>query len=131
MKGRYTLAMPSGPFEGNTARPRASSGSDALQQLERGEISLEQYLELRVEKAIARLGDLVNDEERQILRETLRDHALVDPVIQELVRRATGRSVRPDPSMSKESGAQSFAHPAAPGDATAAGSRPSDVDSDS
>lgn len=76
---------------GSTARDSARSGSDALQKLKRGDITLEEYLDARVERALVRLGRLVTEEERSVLREVAREHAMSDPVVQAYVQRALGR----------------------------------------
>ena len=76
---------------GSTARDSARSGSDALQKLKRGDITLEEYLDARVERALVRLGRLVTEEERSVLREVAREHAMSDPVVHAYVQRALGR----------------------------------------
>lgn len=68
-------------------------GSEALQKLQRGELSLSEYLDSRIEAALARLGRLVTEEERELLREVLREEAVLDPVVQEYLRRATGQEI--------------------------------------
>ena len=76
------------------ARTRAV-GSEALQRLRRGECTLEQYLDERIERAMQRYGRLIGDEHREMLREVLLAQALVDPVILEYVGRAAGREFPP------------------------------------
>jgi hypothetical protein len=73
--------------EGGTARKTGARGSELLQRLKRGEISVEEYLEAKVETAIARLGPLVTDAQRGTVREALREHVLADPGVAERVRR--------------------------------------------
>lgn len=89
--------MPPHRSEGNTVRDSARLGSAALQKLKCGEITLEEYLDDRVEKALARLGRLVTKEERSELREVIRQHAMNDPVVQAYVQRALGRSPNLEP----------------------------------
>lgn len=73
-----------------------SAGSEALQQLKRGEITVEQYLEAKVDKAAARLGPLVTEEQRQTLREVVWEHCRTDPVVGEYVRRLSGPAMPTD-----------------------------------
>ena len=75
--------------QGRAAVGDGSRGSEILQRLKRGEIGLEEYLDAKVDRAVERLGSLVTDDERQALRDVLREHALADPVIAEYVRRLT------------------------------------------
>ncbi len=77
------------------ARRAPLSGSEALQALQRGQITVEAYLESRLDRALARLGNSVSDERREMLREVLREQLSSDPVIQEYVRRSVGRADEP------------------------------------
>lgn len=90
-----TVPSMSDPFGGNAAPEHGARGSEALQKLQRGECTLEQYLDDRIERAMQRLGRFIGDEHREVLREVLLAQALVDPVIQEYVGRAVGRDVTP------------------------------------
>jgi hypothetical protein len=63
--------------------------SDALDRLQRGELALEEYLDMQVEAATAHLRSLPPDQ-LDFVRETLRAELREDPVLVELVRRATG-----------------------------------------
>lgn len=68
----------------------AVSEKGPLGQLERGEIGLEQYLDARVEAALAPLVESLNPESLAFLKSSLRAELATDPVLVELVRRATG-----------------------------------------
>jgi hypothetical protein len=68
----------------------AASGSDAFQALERGEISVDQYLDARVESAVAPLVSRLSPEQLEFVRGELRGALETDPVLVELVRRTTG-----------------------------------------
>lgn len=68
----------------------AASGSDAFQALERGEISVEQYLDARVESAVAPLVSRLSPEQLEFVRGELRGALETDPVLVELVRKTTG-----------------------------------------
>jgi hypothetical protein len=61
-----------------------------LAQLERGEISLDEFLDARVDKALARVKGRVSEERLKMLREVVSEHLRTDPVTLELIRRVTG-----------------------------------------
>ena len=66
-----------------------AEGSDALGQLSRGEISVDQYLETRVEHAVQHLEGRLSAEQLDFVKSTLREQLGSDPALVELVRRAT------------------------------------------
>jgi hypothetical protein len=68
----------------------AASGSDAFLALERGELSVEQYLDARVESAVAPLVSKLSPEQLEFVRGELRSSLETDPVLVELVRKTTG-----------------------------------------
>jgi hypothetical protein len=65
--------------------------SAALRQLNRGELSLDEYLEYRVEDAVAHLKDTVSAEQLDFVREVLRQELRSDPALREMLRQVTGR----------------------------------------
>jgi hypothetical protein len=67
-----------------------ASGSDALGRLQRGEISLDQYLDTRVDSAVQHLEGRLPAEQIDFVKTALREQLAADPVLSELVRRATG-----------------------------------------
>jgi hypothetical protein len=67
-----------------------ASGSLALQQLERGEINVEQYLDARVADAVQHLEGRFPASQIDFVRKALRDEMSTDPVLVELVRRTAG-----------------------------------------
>jgi hypothetical protein len=71
----------------------STGGSEALGQLQRGEISVDQYLDTRVEQAVDHLKDKLSAEQLEFVRDSLREQLASDPVLVELVRRATGGAV--------------------------------------
>jgi hypothetical protein len=80
-----------GAFEvGGSTAAGVASGSDAFQALERGEISVEQYLDARVESAVAPLVSRLSPEQLEFVRGELRGALETDPVLVELVRKTTG-----------------------------------------
>jgi hypothetical protein len=76
-----------------TGAPAAASGSDAFQALERGEINVDQYLDARVEGAVAPLLSQLSPDQLEFVRAELRAALETDPVLVELVRKTTGGAV--------------------------------------
>jgi hypothetical protein len=68
----------------------SASGSEALGRLSRGELNLDQYLDIQVGDAVSHLRDRLSPEQLEFVSQTLRDQLSSDPVLLELVRRATG-----------------------------------------
>ena len=84
----FDLAAP------EAAAPGAATGaSDAFSALERGEISVDQYLDARVEQAVAPLLSRLSPEQLEFVRAELRTALTTDPVLVELVRKTTSGSV--------------------------------------
>jgi hypothetical protein len=69
-----------------------AAGSDAFLALERGELSVDQYLDARVESAVAPLVAKLSPEQLEFVRGELRSALETDPVLVELVRKSTGRA---------------------------------------
>lgn len=84
-QGAFELGAP-----GEAAAASAAGGSDAFQALERGEISVDQYLDARVESAVAPLVSRLSPEQLEFVRGELRGALETDPVLVELVRKTTG-----------------------------------------
>jgi hypothetical protein len=84
-QGSFEVSAPPG-----AAAASAAGGSDAFQALERGEISVDQYLDARVESAVAPLVSRLSPEQLEFVRGELRGALETDPVLVELVRRTTG-----------------------------------------
>jgi hypothetical protein len=73
--------------------PAASSvGSGDLARLERGELGLDAYLDARVSEATKHLEGRLGRAELDYVKQTLRSQLESDPVLVELVRKATGRT---------------------------------------
>jgi hypothetical protein len=68
----------------------AVSATGPLAQLQRGEIDLAHYLDLRVADAVGPYVGKVPEAQLDFIRDTLRDALASDPVVVELVRRTTG-----------------------------------------
>lgn len=68
-----------------------------LDQLKRGEITVDQYLDLRVETAVSHLAKSVGPTELDFVRQTLREQLATDPVLIELVKRTIGSAAAGQP----------------------------------
>ena len=79
--GAATSAAPLSGTEG---------ASDAFAALERGDINVAQYLDARVEGAVAPLVSKLSPEQLEFVRAELRAALETDPVLVELVRKTTG-----------------------------------------
>jgi len=75
---------------GATTAPSVAGGD--LARLERGEIGLDAYLDARVGEATKHLEGRLGRAELDFVRKTLRAELESDPVLVELVRRATGQT---------------------------------------
>ena|SRR5438552_5468229 len=75
---------------GRSAEAGRTAGAGALERLGRGEISLDQYLDGRVADAVEHLEGRVPPAHIDFVRVALRESLASDPVLVELVRRATG-----------------------------------------
>lgn len=78
---------------GATDAPEQAGPSDALERVQRGELSVDEYLDTRVAEATAHLQNRLPAEQLDFVKESLREQLQTDPVLVELVKRATGASV--------------------------------------
>ncbi|MCB9588107.1 MAG: hypothetical protein H6718_22055 [Polyangiaceae bacterium] len=80
--------------DGSAASSKVGStqASEALGRLEAGEISIDQYLDTRVQEAVSHLEGKLPADQLDFVRQSLRQELETDPVLVELVRRATGVS---------------------------------------
>ena len=69
----------------------------ALERLEAGDLSVDEYLETRVRHATEHLEGALAPDQLEMIREELRDQLSTDPVLQRLVQRTLGASA-PEPS---------------------------------
>jgi hypothetical protein len=67
----------------------AGDASELLSRLERGEISVDAYVQARLEEAVRPLEGRVSPEQLKVVREVLSQELETDPVVVELLRRAT------------------------------------------
>jgi hypothetical protein len=72
-----------------SAGSRAAEGT-LLEQLRRGEIDLDRYLDVQVNAAMSHVSGGLPPAQLEFIREALREQIASDPVLVELVRRATG-----------------------------------------
>jgi hypothetical protein len=83
-----------GRAEAPSAVESASGASDAFAALERGEINVDQYLDSRIETAVAPLLSRLSPDQLEFVRGELRAALETDPVLVELVRKTTGSAAR-------------------------------------
>jgi hypothetical protein len=82
-------------LEGERTEPIAQVElNSALQQLDAGTLSVEEYLDLQVNQAVSHLQGALPAAELDFVRDSLRMQLSEDPVLVELVRRTTGSASR-------------------------------------
>jgi len=85
-------------LEGERAEPTNQlshiEAPSALEQLDAGTLSIEEYLDLQVNQAVGHLQGSLPPEQLDFVRESLRSQLQEDPVLIELVRRTTGKAPR-------------------------------------
>jgi hypothetical protein len=81
---------------GAALRAVSAPVSPALDRLRRGELTVEAYVEDRVEHAMARLDQHMSAEQREQVRQVLREHVMTDPALQKQLEALTGRPL-PEP----------------------------------
>jgi hypothetical protein len=69
--------------------PGVRAPSELLSQLERGEISVDTYVQARVDQALQAFEGRMAPEQLKLVRDALAEQMQTDPVVIELVRRAT------------------------------------------
>jgi hypothetical protein len=82
------------PFALDRSAPASASDrvSAALSGLQRGELSLDQYLDGRVDEATSHLSGKLSPDQLDFVKQSLREQLATDPVLVELVQRTTGSS---------------------------------------
>jgi hypothetical protein len=85
-------AHEAGPFKLDANAPVVAGGklSAALSSLQRGELSLDQYLDSRVSEATSHLVGKLSPDQLEFVKQSLREQMATDPVLVELVQRTTG-----------------------------------------
>jgi hypothetical protein len=79
-------------FELSTESVERSEGPELLERVQRGEVPLDAYLDVRVDDAVSHLQGKLSPEQLDFVKDELREQLRNDPVLIELVRRATGQS---------------------------------------
>jgi hypothetical protein len=75
---------------GAALRAVSAPVSPALEKLRRGELTVEAYIEDRVEHAMARLDQHMSSDQREQVRQVLREHVMTDPALQKQLAELTG-----------------------------------------
>ena len=89
--GEFSVTGPSGTASsGVAASGAAAAASSELDRVASGELSVEQYLDARVERATSHLVGALPAEQLQDLKEVLREQLATDPVLVHLVSRVLG-----------------------------------------
>lgn len=88
-QGASAPASGEGAFQVQKGSSVAPTAKGLLERLERGELSVEQYLDSRVDEAIAPFQAHLSPEKLDFMKNALRAQLESDPVLIELVRRAT------------------------------------------
>ena len=86
-KAEFTLQSPSGA---DSAGAAGKVDHGLLGQVQSGQITRQQYLDIRVDEAVQHLVGQVPAEKLDIIRTSLREQLDTDPLLLALVRRAVG-----------------------------------------
>lgn len=70
--------------------------SAALERVRRGELSVDDYIEERIDQAMAHMDPRLSAEQRARAREVLREHIAGDPMLSEQLARLTGKPPNQD-----------------------------------
>lgn len=89
-EGAPAVSSASEKFELPADGVSEAGGAELLERVQRGEVELDTYLDLRVNDAVGHLEGKLPIEQLEFIREELREQLRSDPVLMELVRRATG-----------------------------------------
>jgi hypothetical protein len=81
---------PAGKLDAAAANRRASGGSDELNRLRRGEITLDDYLDFRADESVRILAGRVPAERLRMIRDMNRALLAEDPVLVAQIERLTG-----------------------------------------
>jgi hypothetical protein len=79
----------------STEGAERAEGAELLERVQRGEVHLDAYLDVRVNDAVGHLQGKLSPEQLEFVKEELREQLRNDPVLIELVRGATGQSPEP------------------------------------
>lgn len=79
----------------STEGAERADGAELLERVQRGEVHLDAYLDVRVNDAVGHLQGKLSPEQLEFVKEELREQLRSDPVLIDLVRGATGQSPEP------------------------------------
>jgi hypothetical protein len=79
-----------GEFKVQRAASAEAVTTEPLERLRSGEISVSQYIDIKVEQATSHLDKRVSAEQLSFIRDSLREQLATDPMLVELVQSATG-----------------------------------------
>ena len=68
-----------------------SGGTEELERLRRGEISLDAYLDFRADESVKALAGSLPADRLRMIRDTLREQLATDPVLLSMIRGVTGK----------------------------------------
>ncbi len=72
------------------AAPQTAAGSEALQRFHRGELTLDQYLDMVVERNVQHIAPLVSAARLTTIKELMRDALRTSPDLIQVVKDVTG-----------------------------------------
>jgi hypothetical protein len=79
-----------GDFKVSKSGPTEAVAKSPLDQLRSGEITMSQYLDIKVDEATSHLDKRMSSEQLSFIRNTLREQLSTDPMLVELVKSTTG-----------------------------------------
>jgi hypothetical protein len=85
------IGAPSKEFNVRKVGTGEAVGSASLDQVRSGAISVEQYLDLKVDEATAHLAPRLGEEQLSFIRTSLREQLSSDPALIDLVKATTGQ----------------------------------------
>jgi len=78
------------PFRVEKGAPVQGAAPASLERVRSGDISMEQYLDTKVNEVTSHLADRLTPEQMAFVRDNLREQLSTDPVLVDLVKAATG-----------------------------------------
>lgn len=76
--------------------------SEAVRKVKSGEMSLDEYIDQRVEEASSHLKGKIPDETLENLKFVMREKVRTDPLLVETIRRTTGKTPSPLTGLGKK-----------------------------
>lgn len=91
-------ATTASPASGGMQATAATDSAQILEQVRSGKMTLNAYMDVRVGEAVEHLNGALTPDQMEFIKVQLRNQLQDDPVLTDLVRRATGQ--RPEPTES-------------------------------